>query len=273
MELDHGYLSNLQEAAIVAARLAGQRAMEEISYIKTSLKNDNELVTQADSICQKIIIDRIKENFPDHGFIAEEGSKGKLFKQPPRGEEDIWWVIDPIDGTNNYAHSILLFVVSIAAVYKGNPIAGVIFEPATDSMFSAVLDGEAQLNGRRIQASEEPIDRFSSVGIDSHLGGEENIPNWACQLIKRTKYRNFGTTALQLAYVAKGSMVATITDTPKIWDIAAGAIIAECAGAKVTNWKGEKIFPIDTDNYEGGTFQTLVSNQKAHEGLVKLLNS
>lgn len=273
MELDNQYLSGLLETGIVAARLAGQRAMEESSYIKTSLKNGNELVTQADSICQKIIIDRIKEAYPDHGFIGEEGKDGKLFKQTPRGDDRIWWIIDPIDGTNNFAHGILLFVVSIAAVYEGNPIAGVIFEPATDSMFTGVKDGEAQLNSRRILASEEDMNQFASVGLDSHLSPDENLPQWAGKLIKETKYRNFGTTALQLAYVAKGSMAATITDTPKLWDIAAGAIIAESAGALVTNWQGEKIFPIDTDNYEGGTIQTLVANKKTHSDIVRILNS
>ncbi len=274
MELDYGYLSRLLETAIVAARLAGQHAMEEINYIKTSLKSENELVTQADSQCQKIIIDRIKETYPDHGFIAEEGSGGKLFKQAPRGDEPVWWIIDPIDGTNNFAHGMPLFVVSVAAVYQGYPIAGVIFEPATESMYAAVKDGEAQLNGRRIQASEETMDRFSSVGLDSHLNSnDDNIPGWACKIIKRTRYRNLGTTALQLVYVAKGSMVATITDTPKIWDIAAGALIVESAGGIVTNWRGEKIFPIDTENYQGGTFQTLASNQKTYTEIISLLNS
>ncbi len=79
MALEQRYLSSMLETAIVAARLAGQRAMEEINYIKISVKNSNELVTQADAQCQKIIIDRIKENYPDHGFIAEVGDEGKLF--------------------------------------------------------------------------------------------------------------------------------------------------------------------------------------------------
>ena len=273
MELDNQYLSGLLETAIVAARLAGQKAMEEISNIKTSMKNGNELVTQADGLCQKIIINRIKENYPDHGFIGEEGKDGKLFKQAPRGDDQIWWVIDPIDGTNNFAHGILLFVVSVAAFYDGYPIAGVIFEPATESTYSAVKDGEAQLNGRRILASDEDINQFASIGMDSHICPDEKIPDWAGQIIKRAKYRNFGATALQLAYVAKGSMVATITDTPKLWDIAAGALIAESAGAIISDWKGENIFPVDTDNYEGTTFQTLVANNKTHGELVRILNS
>ncbi|MEA3227258.1 MAG: inositol monophosphatase family protein, partial [Planctomycetota bacterium] len=87
------------ETAVVAARLAGQRAMEEINYVKASVKNGTELVTEADRRCQEIIIDRIKETYPDHGFIAEEGAEGKIFKQAPRGQDELWWIIDPIDGT------------------------------------------------------------------------------------------------------------------------------------------------------------------------------
>jgi myo-inositol-1(or 4)-monophosphatase len=270
MALEQRNLSSMLETAIVAARLAGQRAMEEINYIKVSVKNSNELVTQADARCQKIIIDRIKENYPDHGFIAEEGDGGKLFKQPPRGKDRLWWVIDPIDGTNNFAHRMLFFTVSIGVMYEGEPIIGVIFEPATDSMFTAVKDREAQLNGRRITASEETIDKFASVGLESHF--ENGAPNWACELMERTRFRNLGSTALQLAYVAKGSMVATIANTPKIWDIAGGAAIAEAAGALFTNWQGQKIFPVDLDSYDGDKFQVITANKKIHPEIVEMLN-
>jgi len=271
MALEQRNLSSMLETAIVAARLAGQRAMEEINYIKVSVKNTTELVTQADARCQKIIIDRIKENYPDHGFIAEEGEGGKLFKQSPRGAEPLWWVIDPIDGTNNFAHRMLFFSVSIAVMYEGEPVVGVIFEPATDSMFTAVTGDEAQLNGRRITASEESIDKFASVGLESHF--ENGVPNWTRELIERTRFRNLGSTALQIAYVAKGSMVATIANTPKLWDIAGGAIIAEAAGALVTNWQGQKIFPVNLDSYDGNKFQVIVSNKKVHSEIVEMLRN
>lgn len=269
MVLEQRDLSRMLETAIVAARLGGQRAMEEIDYTKSSLKSATELVTQADARCQKIIIDRIKETYPDHGFIAEEGDGGKLFKQPPRGEDLLWWVIDPIDGTNNFAHRMLLFTVSIGIMYEGEPIVGVIFEPATDSMFTAVVGGEAQLNGRRITASEESIDKFASVGLDSHF--ESGVPAWTCELMQQTRFRNLGSTALQLAYVAKGSMIATIANTPKLWDVAAGLVIAEAAGAVLTDWQGQRILPIDMDEYEGQEFQIVAASEKVHPQIVEML--
>ena len=235
MVLEQRDLRSMLETAIVAARLAGQRAMEEINYIKASVKNSTELVTEADRRCQDIIINRIKEDYPDHGFVAEEGEEGKIFRQVPRGKDAFWWIIDPIDGTNNFAHRMLFFTVSIAVMHEGEPIVGVIFEPATDSMYTAVKGADAQLDGRRITASEEAMDKFASVGLESHF--EDGAPGWACELMTRTRFRNLGTTALQLAYVAKGSMVATIANTPKLWDIAAGVVINESAGSAITNWQ------------------------------------
>jgi len=246
--------------------------MEEINFIKASIKsNKSELVTQTDARCQQIIVDRIKETYPDHGFIAEEGSEGKIFKQPPRGAELVWWVIDPLDGTNNFAHRMLFFTVSIAVMYEGEAIAGVIFEPATDSMFTAVKGREAQLNSRRITAGKEKMDEFSSVGLDSHFDNE--VPGWACEIMQRTRFRNLGSTALQFAYVAKGSLIATIASDPKLWDIAAGAAIVEAAGAIVSDWQGGKIFPVDLDSYEGQKLRVIAANKKVHTELLKLLKS
>ena len=269
MDLEQRDLSEMLEAAVVAARLAGQKAIEEIDSVKITIKNGNEIATQADVMCQKIIIDTVKSRFPDHGFIAEEGADGKLFKQLPRGDKKFWWVIDPIDGTNNFAHKLLFFCVSIAVVYKGEPLVGVIFNPATDSIFTAVSGGDAQLNGRRIESGDEKLSLFAGVGMDSCF--DKGVPGWVDKIMQISKCRNMGSTALQLAYVASGGLAATIATCPKIWDIAAGALIAECAGAKVTNFAGRKIFPFDLESYNGEPLEALAANKKVHPELLKIL--
>lgn len=271
MTLEQKDLSRILETAIVAARLAGQKALEDINFVKFSIKNDSELVTPTDSACQQIIIDKVKETFPDHGFIAEEGDQGKIFKQTPRGSQQIWWVIDPIDGTNNFVKKIPIFAVSIAAVYQGQPIVGVIFDPSTDSIFTAVKDNDAQINSRRINASDGNMDKYSSVGLDTHLG--EKVPQWALEIMTRTRFRTLGSAALQIAYVAKGALIATVLTRPKLWDIAAGALIAQSAGAKVTNWEGKDIFPMDLDNYNGQELKTLTANKKVHAEILELLKN
>jgi myo-inositol-1(or 4)-monophosphatase len=166
---------------------------------------------------------------------------------------------------------MLLFSISIAAVYEGRPIAAVVFEPATDSMYTAVKDGEAQLNSRRIQASEQQMDGFSSVGLDSHF--DEPLPGWVCKIICQTRYRNLGTTALQLSYVAKGGLVATVITRAKIWDIAAGALIAQTAGAMVTDWKGGEILPFDLENYGGEELWVLAANKKVHPKILEMISA
>ncbi|MHC4287481.1 MAG: inositol monophosphatase family protein [Planctomycetota bacterium] len=270
MPIPHTDLSRMLETAVVAARLAGQRAMEELRYVHTTVKNGNELVTQADPICQKIIMDRIREAYPDHGVIGEEGEDGALLSIPPRSGTPFWWVIDPIDGTNNFANGMLCFSVSIAAMLDGVPILGVIFEPATDSMYTAALDMDALLNGSRITVNEEEIDRFTSFGVDSHPLA--SIETGKQKIMKQTRYRCLGSTALHMAYVARGAMVGMVTPGAKLWDIAAGIILVERAGGIVTNVQGKPLLPVDLDNYNAEQLPTLATNQKIHGQVLEIFS-
>jgi myo-inositol-1(or 4)-monophosphatase len=264
MELEQGYISRILEVATVAARLAGQKAMEELANVRTTVKNVNDVVTQADGICQKLIMDHVKEAFPDHGFIAEEGPEGKLLKLNPRGDCKFWWVIDPIDGTNNYAHKLLCFSVSVAVMYEGSPVVGVIFDPANESTWTAAKNEIPRLNAAAISASTATISRFESFGIDNNYETIGHIPPCVINLMLRTRFRNLGTTALHLAYTASGGMIGMINDTPKLWDIAAGAYICECAGAKVTDLKGKPLWPMDLAAYDGRKIPTLAAAPNAY---------
>lgn len=267
MSMPHTDLSRMLETAVVAARLAGQRAMEEQRYIKKELKNGNELVTQADPICQRLIMDRIRETFPDHGFFAEEGPQGSFLRIAPRSEEPIWWVIDPIDGTTNFANGLLLYSVSIAGIYKGKPVVGVIFEPATDSMYTAAEDMDAQLNGSRITVSEDEIGPFASFAIDSHLDPATNKE--ASIMMQKTRFRAFGSTALHLAYVAKGAMIGMCTSSAKLWDIAAGALLVERAGGIVTHLNGHSPFPVNVETCNAKPMTLLAASEKVHSKILE----
>ncbi len=269
MQLDHGSLSRLLETAVVAARLAGQKALELMDYVKVSTKENGEIVTAADPTCQKIIIDRIRETFPDHGFLAEESEKVELYKLSPRGEDEIWWVIDPIDGSTNYSNKMPIFAVSIAAFFEGNPVAAVIFDPAAENMFTALKDGKAQLNGRKITPSDKELNTLSCIGLNSRY--TDGIPDWALKIIEENKFRNLGTVAMQLAYVASGGLQGTFIQAAKIWDIAAGVFITQIAGGKVTDFKGENIFPIDIENYQAEKIDILASAEPVHKQLLQII--
>jgi fructose-1,6-bisphosphatase/inositol monophosphatase family enzyme len=99
------------------------------------------------------------------------------------------------------------------------------------------------------------------------LNGEV-LPNWVQNIVRQCRFRNFGTTAMQMAYVASGGLVGTVACTPKLWDIAAGVAIAEAAGAVTTNWQGQPLFPMELDTYEGRPFQLLLANRTAHPTLL-----
>lgn len=268
--MENSDIRKMLEIAVVAARLAGQRAVEEIKYAKSSIKNGQEIVTSADPICQDIIINTIKDIYPDHGFIAEEGPDGKMLRQPPRSAKPIWWVIDPIDGTNNFANGLLCFTVSIAAVYQGNPIVAVIFDPSTESMYTAAKNMDAQLNASRINVSDRESDEFSSFGIDSHFT-DDKLPAYT-KIMQTTRFRNLGTTALHLAYIAKGSMTGAVTSVAKLWDIAAGAFIIQTAGGSVTDMQGNSIFPVDVEAYNEENFCILATNKTNHAHFLSLFN-
>lgn len=246
-------------------------AMEEIRYVKSSVKNDREIVTHADRICQDLIINRIKETYPDHGFIAEEGPGDQMLKQPPRASEAIWWVIDPIDGSNNYAHGLLCFTVAIAALYEGRPIAAVIFEPATESMFTAAKDTDAQLNASRITVSSEDINRFAGFGIDSHFKPEHE--GAIHEIMQRIKFRSLGTGSLHFAYVAKGTLAGTVAMGAKLWDIAPGALLIANAGGIFTDLDGNEVFPFDLANYTGGEYSILAAGRKTHAAFLKIFKT
>jgi myo-inositol-1(or 4)-monophosphatase len=271
MALEQKDLYQILETAIDAARLAGQHALKQMYSAKASIKNSEDFVTEADTRCQQIIIDRIRQTFLEHGFIAEEGANGRLFKQPPLGKHPIWWVIDPIDGTNNFAHKMPLFAVSIAVMYEDKPVAGVIFDPSIDSMFTAVKGDTAQLNGKKITASNDKINKFASIGLDSHLDGP--LPAWTAEIMRRTRFRTLGSAALQIAYVASGGLIATLFSCTKLWDIAAGVIIAELAGAIVTDWQGKPVFPLNLNNYDGQEIKILAANKTTHAEILELLKN
>lgn len=268
MTLSSTELSRVLETAIVSARLAGQHAMEELYYTRKSLKTPDEVVTTADPACQKIIIDRIRETFPDHGFLAEEGKEGNLFRIRPREDESIWWVIDPIDGTNNFANGLLCFCVSVAAFHQGRPVAGVIFDPTTDSMYSTAAGQDTQLNGSRIEVSKDPISKFVSFGIDSHLHPKTDTA--IIEIMRKTRFRCLGATALHLAYVAKGSMIGMMSTSARLWDIAAGAFLVEQAGGKVGDLEGNSLFPVDLENYRSETMHTLATSNQVWNDIQKI---
>ena len=256
--------------ATQAARTAGHHALDMIKTAHTSIKNCSDLVTEADHQCQALIIERIQSRFPEHGFVGEEGDQGGLFKRPPSDPDGIWWIIDPIDGTNNYAHGLPQFSVSIGAMQHGRPTLGVIYDPCSDHIYTATSQGEPRDNGEPIAVSDESLSMYCSIGIDSHFG--DTIPTWVYELMVRTRFRNIGTTALHLAYTARGGLAGMVLFTPKLWDIVAGCLIAEQAGAVISDWQGRPLWPVDVTAYQGGAIPSIMCNPRVHKEMLAMIN-
>lgn len=263
INMEQQKLLTLAEAA---ARAAGDHALSLLGHAQIDYKPGNHVVTQADVQCQAMIIEMISEHYPHHGFIGEEGEKGELFKQPPTEGESIWWIIDPIDGTRNFANGVPQFCVSIAAMQGGVPIVGVLYDPNTQMLFSTQTGEKSLCNGTVMQCSGAELDGKTQIGFTSRTPKEYTLAK--NKLGKQCIGMYLGSIALHLAYVSLGAYGATFNWEVSLWDIAAGALIAENAGAKVTGFDGTAIFPVDCSSYVGQKIPLVVGSPKVHGHLL-----
>jgi myo-inositol-1(or 4)-monophosphatase len=267
------FLDTLIDTASQAARQAGDYALTQMGQVQASVKRGptgEELVTEVDRRCQSLIVDAIRSRFPDHGFIGEEGDGGGLFKQPPTGADAVWWIIDPIDGTNNFALGLGIFAVSIGAMIHGRPVAGVIYCPFTNTLFTGRRDAPPRLNGQPVTCGSDAIGLFTCVALDSHFGS--TVPPWLNQLMLRCRFRSLGAAALHLSYVSSGALAGAVISLPKLWDIAAGAVLIEGSGARITNWQGASLWPLDLAEYDGHKLPCVAANPTAHQEIMTLMH-
>ena len=249
-------ISVAREAAFKASKIL----MASYGRLKNSqigMKSKNDFVTEIDKRSEKTIIQTIKKYFPDHAIQAEESGISQ-------GEETLW-IIDPLDGTSNYIHQFPLFSISIGVMQEGRMAAGLIYDPVHKELFTAEKGRGAYLNDRRIHASRVPrlADALMTTGIpfrarerfDEYLKSFEKIS------LGSVGMRRGGSAALDLAYVACGRFDGFWELDLSPWDIAAGSLIVEEAGGKVTDmWGGQ-------DHFKSG--DTLASNTLIHKELLQ----
>jgi myo-inositol-1(or 4)-monophosphatase len=247
------FLTPLQELA----REAGALLMSFFGKVSIEYKGDVDLVTKADRASEKMIVERIRKQWPDHDLIGEEGSRRET-------GSDYRWYIDPLDGTTNFAHGYPVFCVSLALEYKGERIAGVIFDPTRDEIFAAEKGSGAQLNGQpaRVSATPRLKESLVATGFPSHKRHKNPNINFYHQITLRSHgVRRAGSAALDLCYLACGRFDAYWEFNLNSWDTAAGVLIVEEAGGKVTNFTGG---PFNIDSRE-----VLASNTLLHGELLR----
>ena len=253
-------ISRISTVAREAALEAGQMLLSHLSTdFQVSKKGRINLVTDMDLKAEKIIVDRIGMDFPDHEILAEE-------RGTQAGDGLCKWIIDPLDGTTNYAHGYRFFCVSIAVELEGQLVLGVVYDPVTEEFFSARKGEGATLNGQPIQVSREDqlIDSLLSTGFSyQQTEIQKNLQLFERIIFHSRALRRDGSAALDLCYVACGRFDGFWELSLNCWDVAAGRLMVEEAGGCVTAFDGSPCTIYDPE--------LLASNGKIHSAMMELL--
>jgi myo-inositol-1(or 4)-monophosphatase len=227
--------------AVEWARHGGQMARARFGQSVSSRKHDQTLVTDADHAVQDAIVHAVASTYPHHAVFTEE-TLAHADRHAPAGEAEWCWVIDPIDGTANYARQVPCFSVSIGVLRAGRPAVAAVYAVMTDQMYAARRGGGAWCGGRRLAVADGPMTGDTMIGAPSSRGGA--MPKPAHAWCDAMTMRNFGSAALHQAMVASGALDAAFCTRCKLWDIAAGALLITEAGGVFTDMAGRDYFPI-----------------------------
>jgi myo-inositol-1(or 4)-monophosphatase len=248
--------------AIRVAQQAGRLLRDRLgSRIAISLKGAINLVTDVDLASEQLIREAIATHYPKHQVLAEEGGLVET-------SSDYRWIVDPLDGTSNYAHGYPVFAVSIGLEYRGEMVLGVVYDPMREETFTAERGGGAALNNRpiRVSSTAELGSSMLSTGFpyDIKTSKLTNLDHWANFALRARALRRDGAAALDLCYLACGRFDGFWELNLGPWDTAAGALIALEAGARVTD-------------FDGNTFsvykpEIIASNGLIHDSMMAVIN-
>lgn len=230
-------LSRMYEVAESAAQEAGRLLLENLHrQVKVSKKGRIDLVTEMDLAAENLIVEHIRKRFPNHSILAEEKEKSSGSNQAVK------WIIDPLDGTTNYAHGYRLFCVSIGVEVDGRIAVGVVYDPVNDERFSSIRGSGAFLNDRRLEVSarSDLVDCLVATGFSYEEDAiRRNLEFFSRFMLRTRGIRRDGCAALDLCYVAAGRFDGFWELSLNPWDAAAGALIVEEAGGAITRFNGE----------------------------------
>ena len=227
----------------------------------TTKSSRTDMVTAVDRASEALIVGALAKERPDDGVLGEEGSSRQ-------GTTGVRWIIDPLDGTTNYAHGYPCYCVSIGLECKGRLEIGVVYNPMLDEMFSAERGRGASLNGRRIRVSPTPTLKSALLctGFPYDVRERNEFARHFANFIMNAQgVRRDGAAALDLAYVAAGRFDGFWEEGLKPWDVAAGALIIEEAGGRITDYRGD---PIDIHKPP-----VVASNGLIHEEMMRVLRA
>ena len=261
--------------AVELARGAGKIALDHYGKVsrltKTHATTSAEAVTDADRACQRHIVAGLGRRYPADGIVGEENDTGSAITFECPDPDGRVWVIDPIDGTNNFIAGLGIFAVCIGLMDRGEPVLGVVYDVTRDLPYAAAAGEGAWLGNQRLQVVDTPLTDASMLMMTSNLLLKDgSCPGWAGRWIGQTnwKVRIMGSAALEAVQVAAGVAHGAVTVNGKLWDVAAAAAVVLEAGGVVTDLAGGRIFPFDLRNYMGEKVPFLAAGRQAHPQLL-----
>jgi myo-inositol-1(or 4)-monophosphatase len=229
------------ELAIDLAHKAGQIQMDRYERLeRIEAKGPRDVVTEVDHLCEALVMNAVRERYPDDAFYAEE--IGEVAATGPTKSGRVW-IVDPLDGTVNYANGIPFFCISIALVADGRPVAGVVYDPTRDETFAGAIDGPSLRNGEPIRVGQKEL--LEDLVVTLAVGGRGTVRKRREAMKSIRAHRSMGSSALTLSYVACGRFDVYAQGAGlSAWDVAAAGLIAERAGATVTSLDGGPWFDL-----------------------------
>ena len=261
--------------AVDLAHSAGRIVAHHFGHVerltKTHAATTDEAVTEADRAAQRHIIAALRGRSPTDGLIGEESDTGTSITFDVKDPDGRNWVIDPIDGTNNFIAGLGAFAVCIGLLDRGRPVLGVVYDVTRDVTYAAAAGLGATVDGRLVRALATPLGDSSVLMMTSNLLTKDGrCPAWACRWIGQTawKTRVLGSAALEAVQVAAGVAHGAVTCNGKLWDVTAPAAIVLAAGGTLSDLAGEPIFPFDLRGYVGAKVPFLAAGPAAQAQLL-----
>jgi len=261
--------------AIDIARRAAELVLGYYGHVQRLTKRNDEAVSEADRASQRFIVCELRKLFPRDGIIGEENETGDAITFDVPNSAGRTWVIDPIDGTNNFLAGVSNFAVCIGLLDAGRPVLGVVQDVTRHQTYSAAAGRGATLDSRPLSVVRTPLSDSAIIMLTSNLLDSHGrcLP-FAVRFLEQTdwKIRMTGSAALEAVQVAAGVAHGAITINGKLWDIAAPAAIVLEAGGLVTDPRGGPIFPFPLENYSGAKVPFVAAAPSAHAQLIHEVN-
>lgn len=272
--LQQGARSGLEQFTVDLVRAAGKLIIEYLGRATRVSESHFDLTTDADLASQELLVEKIHSRFPDDQILAEEG-----FVAGSADIAEFCWVIDPLDGTVNYAAKIPFFSISLALLHQGDPILGCVYDPIGQELYLAQRGSGSFLNGKRLFLGERRLLQTVPIGVSTGFlditeQNQDDLPLLG-SIRRYGKIRIFGSQALQLCYVAAGRLTAAISWESRLWDDVAGALIVLEAGAHYSDFRGKKVFPLTAGSrlLQGNAIHSVAAPATIHQQLLALVAS